>query len=143
VAEWLSFWNAETRQRNRASLHSRPVGSIYIPYGWERIKKGDVVSCVGIDGGGLQMITRLKAVTIRRSRVDPEEVIVKDPKPVKADYERKVPKQVLRSIDYLHVDRSEHPLAGSSGVVEYARFQGRNSLRELRRDASKLDAYIT
>jgi hypothetical protein len=49
---------------------------------------------------------------------------------------------VLRSIDYLHVNRSEHPLAGPSGAVEHTRFQGRNSLRELRRDATKLDELI-
>lgn len=145
MAEWLSFWNKATRRLNESLLQGDTVSAIYIPYGKQLIARGDVIYCVGLEAGGLQLITRLRAASLDDDRNHIKSVWVDDAEatPVDADFERAVPDKVIAAIRYLHVDGTEHAMRrDSDGRVLPHAYQGRSSIRELTRGVDELDALL-
>jgi hypothetical protein len=145
MAQWLSFWNKATRRRNEPLLQGDAVSAIYIPYGKGRIARGDVIYCVGLEAGGLRLITRLHAEALDDDLQDDETVWVDDveAEAVDADFHRVVPDEVIDAVRYLHVNGTEHRVRrdAGGGVLPHA-FAGRSSIRELRAGCDLLDALL-
>lgn len=97
MAHWLSFWNKDTRRRNEPLLQDDAVSAIYIPYGKQRVALGDVIYCVGLEAGGLRLITRLHAASLDDDLDHPRSIWVDDveAKAVNADFHRVVPDEVV------------------------------------------------
>lgn len=147
VADWLSFWNRETRAENEPRLAGQQVGEIYIPHGAERVAIGDRIYCVGVQDGRLLLITRIDAVSVTPDE-DPnhvDSVLVREAENgIVAAYDRIVPAPVLQSLRYLRAGSTKPEpikLTPTGGVVASA-FQGRSSIRELVQGASALDVLL-
>jgi hypothetical protein len=91
MAEWLSFWNQDTRSRN-AALAGGPVDEIYVPYGRGKIGRRDRIYCVGIEHGRLLLITRVRAALLEADIADNELIYIDD-----SDDEYVRPTSVVRS----------------------------------------------
>jgi hypothetical protein len=59
MAAWLSFWNAATRRRTEERLSGTGVSEIYVPWGKQKLKRGDAIFCVYIADDELHLITRV------------------------------------------------------------------------------------
>ncbi len=141
MAEWLSFWNQETRARN-SNLAGGPVDEIYVPYGRDRIGRRDRIYCVGIENGRLLLITRVRAALLEADIADDEMIYVddSDEEYVEADFDRIVPGSVIGALRVIYVDGSEHPIScDAAGRVQGNAYEGRSSIRELVAGADQLD----
>jgi hypothetical protein len=142
VNTWLSYWNKKTREGNEASLAGKVVAQIYVPWGKGLIEKGDTIYCFFIEGDDVHLVTRVEAASVKDDP-DPahKESVIITPKPseLKAEYKRKVKKAVLGSIEYWHKDQAP---GRSLKNPDYRRFQGPNSVRELKAGAQHLDAAL-
>jgi hypothetical protein len=143
MAEWLSFWNAETRARN-GDLHGGPVEDIYVPYGKGKISHGDVIYCVGIEDEELRLITRIRVGSLDDDPADEESVLIEDAEeePVDVDLDRLVTFEAAHAIRYEHVDGSKHRLTITGVLIDPSPFQGRSSIRELREGSAQLDSLL-
>jgi hypothetical protein len=143
MAEWLSFWNAQTRLRNE-DLQGGPVEGIYVPYGKGKISRGDVIYCVGIDDEELRLITRIRVGSLDDDPEDEESVLIDDAEaePVDVDLDREVTPGAAQAIEYEHVDGSKHRLPITGLLIDPSPFQGRASIRELREGAAELDSLL-
>lgn len=134
MSQWLSFWNKATRRLNEPLLQDDSVSAIYIPYGKQRIARGDVIYCVGLEGGGLQLITRLNAASLDDDLEHAESIWADDVEAtaVEADFHRAIRDAAITAIRYLHADGTEHRIRRDAErrVLPHA-FQGRASIREL------------
>lgn len=140
MTAWLSYWNAETRQRNKRRLTGQVVSSIYVPWGYSLIKRGDIIYCFFVKRGRVHLITRLTAAKL--SGPDPHETVditPSDADRVSADFTRVVPVKDLPAIEYLHKDRKP---GRSLANPDARRFQGLNSVRELTSGTKQLDALL-
>ena len=145
MSHWLSFWNKDTRRLNGPLLQGDAVSAIYIPYGKQRVSRGDIIYCVGIENGDLRLITRLHAASLNDDLDHRESVWVDyvEGEAVDADFQRVMPSAVVTAILYLHVDGSEHRVRlGRGGRVLPHAFQGRSSIRELASGFQALDALL-
>ncbi len=147
MAEWLSFWNAETRRRNEADLRGHVVSPIYVPFGMDHLKRGDTIYCFGIEDGTLYLITRLIVGTLDEDPEHQESLLVEgaEDDEVEADYDRAVPEEVIGAVRYLHANGSEHRLidAMADGWLDGSHFQGRASLRELSAGGNELEGLLS
>jgi hypothetical protein len=147
VADWLSFWNKETRAGNEPRLAGQEVEEIYIPHGAGRVAVGDRIYCVGVQDGSLLLITRIDAVRITPDE-DPnhtDSVLVRGAENgIVAAYDRIVPSRVLQSLRYLRTESTKpDPIKLTpTGEVVASAFQGRASIRELVQGAGDLDALL-
>jgi hypothetical protein len=142
VAEWLSFWNAETRARNE-DLRGGPIEGIYVPYGKGRISLGDVIYCVGIEDEELRLITRVRVGSLDDDPKDEESVLIDAAEEdVDVDFDREVPPQVVQAIEYEHVDGSKHRMPILAVRINPSAFQGRSSIRALSEGAPDLDTLL-
>jgi len=142
MADWLSFWNKDTRKQNKLKLKGKVVGSIYIPYGEGLVSKGDTVYCVGIEGGELLLITRVKVAKVL-SHPQPQWVSISAaPTKVVADYQRTVPKKVIKLLRYRRKSGEERGFDFNGIKVKPSPFQGYASIRELSKGVSDLDALL-
>jgi hypothetical protein len=146
VTNWLSFWNAETRQRLKEELQGEVVGSIYVPFGKGQVRSGDVVYCVAVEDGELRLLTRVVAESLADDPEHAESVRVEDDGKVPVtDFDRVVRGEALTAIRFAYADGSEHGMLAESetdAFVDGHRFQGRASLRELVAGTAKLDAIL-
>lgn len=145
MAHWLSFWNKKTRRRNEPLLQNDAVSAIYIPYGKQRVARGDVIYCVGLEADGLRLITRLQAASLDDDLDHPRSIWVDDveAEAVDADFHRVVPDAVVDAIRYLHADGTEHRMRRNvQGRVLPNAFQGWASIRELTAGPDALDALL-
>ncbi len=143
MADWLSFWNKDTRKQNKRKLKGKVVGSIYIPYGEGLVSRGDTVYCVGIEGGELLLITRVEVSKVL-SHPQPKWISVSAaPSNIVADYQRKVPKRVIKLLRFLHTNGHVHKFEFNGASVKHAHFQGLSSVRELTKGATDLNALLT
>ena len=143
--EWLSFWNQETRARQRrtGTGRARPsAAQIYIPYGQGQVAVGDTVYCVAVDAGELLLFCR---VGVEDLHVDSEHAESLDvygeltPSPFNLDG-RVVDQAAVDRLVYLKADGGEHELPrNASGVLVGNAFQGRASIRELVGGMERLD----
>lgn len=142
MAEWLSFWNAETLDRNQ-DLDGGSVESIYVPYGKGRIALGDLIYCVGFDKEELRLITRVRVASLEDDPDDDESVVIEDAGDgVRADFYRDVTPEVVDAIEYEHVDGSKHRMPVVAVSIDPSPFQGRSSIRALADGARELDSLL-
>lgn len=142
MADWLSFWNKDTRAQNKLKLKGKVVGSIYIPYGEGLVAKGDTVYCVGIEDGELLLITRVKVAKVL-SHPQPKWIrITAAPSSVVADYKRTVPKPVIKLLRYRRKNGEERSFEFNGVKVKPSPFQGYASIRELSKGMVDLDALL-
>jgi len=145
MAHWLSFWNKDTRRRNETRLQGDAVSAIHIPYGKHCVARGDVIYCVGLEAGGLRLITRLHAASLDDDLDHPRSIWVEDveAEAVDADFHRVVPDEVVDAVRYLHADGTEHRIRRDvQGRVLPHAFQGWASIRELTAGPDALDALL-
>jgi hypothetical protein len=147
MADWLSFWNKETRAENEPRLTGKEVGRIYIPYGAGRVAVGDRIYCVGIAGGELLLITRIDATSVKPDDNPKyiDSVLVDGAENgIVAAYDRTVPDRDLKAIRYLRANstKPEPVKVTRTGDVVFSAFQGRSSIRELVQGASNLDVLL-
>lgn len=144
MAEWLSFWDKETRSYNAALAGGR-VDEIYVPYGRGKIGRRDRIYCVGIEQGRLLLITRVRAALLEADIGDDEMVYIddSDEEYVEADFNRKVPRGVVDALRVIYANGSEHPIrCDAAGRVQGNAYQGRSSIRELASGADELDVLL-
>lgn len=141
MADWLSFWNQDTRAK-KSKLKGKVVGSIYIPYGNGLVHTGDTVYCVGIEGGELLLITRIEVAKTGK-HPNPRWInVTAAPSNVAADYGRKVPKHAIKLLRFLHTDGQVHKFEFNGASIKHAHFQGLSSVRKLTKGAPDLDALL-
>jgi hypothetical protein len=145
VTDWLSFWSKETREENAKWLTGQEVKQIYVPYGDKRVVVGDRVYCVGIEAGGLLLITRIDATAVKPD---------KNPKHIRsvlvdgakngfgARYDRPVPD--LTALKYLRVkSKIPEPIKLTpTGVIVHQAYQGPSSIRKLKHGADELNKLL-
>jgi hypothetical protein len=142
VAEWLSFWSADTRARNE-DLHGGPLEGVYVPYGKGRIALGDLIYCVGIEDEELRLIARVRVASLKDDPDDEESVLIDNAdEDVDVDFDREVPPEVVEAIEYEHVDGSKHPMPVVAVRIDPSPFQGRSSIRALAQGVSALDSLL-
>ena len=143
---WLSFWNEKTPARQRRTGTSRTSTSdadIYVPYGQDKLAKGDSVYCVAVDEGEFWFFGR---VVVGRMAEDPEHAESLDvwaepgTETTWCEDECAVDESVVDELVYLDADGKEHrmPRDASGGLLADA-FQGRSSIPELARGSKALD----
>jgi hypothetical protein len=140
MAAWLSFWNAATRRRNEGDLTGAVVSEVYVPWGKQKLKRGDTIFCVYIADEELHLIARLKAASLHEDPPNDESIRVKGARNerARADYDRIVRPRVLRALEYLHTDGTAHRLIKPNPRC----FQGRASIRELNDGQDELEALL-
>jgi hypothetical protein len=142
--QWLSFWNEETRALQRRAGTARTNGSdadIYVPFGQDKLGKGDGVYCVAVDGGELLFFCR---VIVGRMAEDPEHAESLDvwagPGTAWCEDDCVVDDKAVDELVYLDADGTEHHMPrDASGRLVGNAFQGRSSIRELARGGEVLD----
>lgn len=144
LAEWLSFWNQETRERN-ANLANGAVDQIYVPYGRGKIGRRDRIYCVGIENGQMLLITRVRAALLEADIADDEMIYIddSDEEYVEVDFDRKVPTRVVDLLRVIYANGSEYPISrDEAGRVQGNAYEGRSSIRELAAGADELHVLL-
>lgn len=116
-----------------------------MPYGRDKISRGDRIFCVGIERGELRLITRLRAAVLDADTLDEDLLYIDDAEDeyVEADFDRVVPGHVLDTLKLIYADGSEHPIRrDAAGRVEGNAYEGRSSIRELAAGTAELDALL-
>jgi YD repeat-containing protein len=143
---WLSFWDEKTRARQRGPGTGRTSTSdadIYVPYGQDKLAKGDSVYCVAVEEGGLWLFGR---VIVGRMAEDPEHAESLDvwaepgTETTWCEEDCVVDESAVDELVYQDADGTEHRMPrDSSGRLVADAFQGRSSIRELARGSEALD----
>jgi YD repeat-containing protein len=146
--QWLSFWDEETRAGQGKSGTGRTRTSdadIYVPFGQDKLAKGDSVYRVAVVEGELWFFGR---VIVGRMAEDPEHAESLDvwaepgTETTWCEDDCEVDESVVDELVYLDADGTEHrvPRDGSGRLVGDD-FQGGASLRELVRGSKALDQF--
>lgn len=142
MAERLSFWNADSRRRSEG-LHGGPVEGIYVPFGKDRISRGDTIYSVGIEDDELRLITRVRVGSIEDDPEDEDSVLIEDvDEGVDVDFDREVSPEVIEAIEYEQVDGSKHRMPILGVRIGHAPFQDRSSIRALSKGAADLGTVL-
>jgi hypothetical protein len=142
VAEWLCFWDAETRARNEP--RGVPSERIHIPHGKARVSVGDVIYCMVIVKNEMQFLRRVEVASVQDDPEDEEAVFVEEG----ADAElpersiHEVPPEVVEVMQYENDAGSLLPMPVIAVLIDPSWFQGRESLRALAEGADELDALL-
>jgi YD repeat-containing protein len=143
---WLSFWDEKTLALQRGTGTGRTSKSdadIYVPYGQDRLAKGDTVYCVAVGEGELWLFGR---VIVGRMAEDPEHAESLDvwaepgTETTWCEDECMVDESAVDELVYLDADGTEHRMPrDASGRLIADAFQGRSSIRELAHGSKALD----
>jgi hypothetical protein len=142
--QWLSFWDEEARARQRRSGTGRTNKSdadIYVPYGQDKLGKGDGVYGVAVDEGVLSCFCR---VIVGRMAEDPEHAesldVWAEPGTTWCEDDCVVDDNAVDELVYLDADGNEQQMPrDASGSLVGDAFQGRSSIRELAGGSKALD----
>jgi hypothetical protein len=142
----MSFWNQKTRARQRRTGTARTSTNgahIHVPYGQDKLAKGDSVYRVAVEEGELWLFGR---VIVGRMAEDPEHAesldIWAEPgtETTWCEDDCVVDGSVVDELVYLDADGTEHRMPrDASGRLVPDAFQGRSSIRELARGSEALD----
>jgi YD repeat-containing protein len=143
---WLSFRNERTRARRRRTGTGRTSTSeagIQVPYGQDKLGKGDSVYRVAVVEGELWLFGR---VIVGRMAEDPEHAesleVWAEPgtETTWCEDDCVVDEGAVDELVYLDADGTEHRMPrDASGRLVADAFQGRSSIRELARGSEALD----
>jgi YD repeat-containing protein len=143
---WLSFRNERTRARRRRTGTGRTSTSeagIQVPYGQDKLAKGDSVYRVAVVEGELWLFGR---VIVGRMAEDPEHAESLDvwaepgTETTWCEDDCVVDESAVDELVYLDADGTEHRMPrDASGRLVADAFQGRSSIRELARGSEALD----
>jgi hypothetical protein len=143
---WLSFWDEKTRASQRGTgtgRTSRSEADIYVPYGQDKLAKGDSVYCVAVEEGELWLFGR---VIVGRMAEDPEHAESLDvwaepgTETTWCPDDCVVDGSAVDELVYLDADGTEHRMPqDESGRLVADAFEGRSSIRELARGSEALD----
>ena len=141
--QWLSFRSEETgapKRRTAIGGTSRRDAYVYVPYGQDKLAKGDGVYCVAVDKGELLFFSR---VIVARMAEDPEHdesLDVWGQGTTWCEDDCVVDAQAVDELVYLDADGKEHQMPrDATGGLLGDDFQGRLSIRELARGSKVLD----
>jgi YD repeat-containing protein len=139
--QWLSFWDEETRARQRRT--DKSDADIHVPFGQGKLAKGDSVYCVAVDDGGLLFICR---VVVGRIAEDPEHAeslgvwAARGTEPTWCEDDCVVDDDAVDELVYLDADGTEHRMPrDESGRLVGDAFQGRSSICEVARGSKAFD----
>ena len=143
---WLSFWNEETRARRRragTASTSKSDADIHVPYGHDKLAKGDSVYRVGVKEGELWLFGRVIVGRMADDPEHPESLDVWSEPGTETSWcedDCVVDERAVDELVYLDADGREHrmPRDGSGRLVAKA-FQERSSIRELAGGSQALD----
>jgi YD repeat-containing protein len=143
---WLSFRNEKTRPRQRRTGTGRTSTSdadIYVPWGQDKLAKGDSVYRVAVEEGELWLFGR---VIVGRMAEDPEHAESLDvwaepgTETTWCEDDCVVDESAVDELLYLDTDGTKHRMPrDASGRLIANAFQGRSSIRELARGSKALD----
>jgi hypothetical protein len=133
---WLSFWNQETRERRRSPGRAPADFDVCVPYGKDKLAKGDKVYYVVIDGGELLLFGRIVVGRTDNDSVHAESLNVWAEPDTEIDFfeGQAIDDAVVDELVYLKADGSEQRLFPNTPCdLGGSACQGRSSIRELTR----------
>ena len=137
---WLSFWSEKTAGMGRTSTGD---GAIYVPFGQDKLAKGDSVYRVAVVEGELWFFGR---VIVGRMAEDPEHKgsleVWAEPgtESTWCEDDCMVDESVVEELVCLDADGTEHRLPrDESGRLDGDAFQGSSSIVELAGGSKALD----
>jgi hypothetical protein len=143
---WLSFWTEKARGRRRRTGRGRTSKSdaeIYVPYGHDKLAKGDSVYRVAVEEGELWLFGR---VIVGRMAEDPEHAESLDvwaepgTETTWCEEDCVVDESAVNELVYLDAEGTEHRMPrDASGRLAADAFRERSSIRELARGSEALD----
>jgi hypothetical protein len=140
LTAWLSFWNKDERERNKAR---EPFEYIYVPYGEGHISVGDVIYCVGIEDKALRLFTRVEVDRLTDDPEHTESIRAYPASKIATDYQRVVPDSCRETLRYRRVNSStSEPIKMRGRAVEPMQFRGPLSFSELAAGADCLDTLL-
>ena len=138
--QWLSFWSEKTTGTGRTSTSD---ADIYVPFGQDKLAKGDSVYRVAVVQGELWFFGR---VIVGRMAEDPEHAESLDvwaepgTETTWCEEDCVVDESMVDELVYLDADGREHRMPrDASGRLDGNAFQGSSSILELAGGSKALD----